>query len=162
MFTSPSHGRSYALRRLIVGVAAALVVGLMLSITTVAPASAASSKHAATVKKVLSVAKSKKGKPYRWGASGPKAFDCSGYTRWVYKKVGVKLPHSSKAQVAKTKRIKKPRKGDLVFFHSGGRVYHVGIYAGKGKIWHAPNSGGKVRLQKIWTKSVFYGDVKGV
>ncbi|GAA3502485.1 hypothetical protein GCM10019016_095940 [Streptomyces prasinosporus] len=47
-----------------------------------------------------------------------------------------------------------------MFFHSGSYVYHVGIYAGQNKIWHAPKTGDVVRLQKIWTKSVWYGRVK--
>ncbi|NEB71586.1 C40 family peptidase, partial [Streptomyces fulvissimus] len=51
------------------------------------------------------------------------------------------------------------RKGDLVFFHSGGNVYHVGIYAGGGRIWHSPKSGAVVRLEKIWTGNVRYGRV---
>ncbi|KOG88863.1 glycoside hydrolase, partial [Streptomyces varsoviensis] len=46
-----------------------------------------------------------------------------------------------------------------VFFHSRGGVYHVGIYAGKGRIWHAPKSGTVVRLEKIWSRSVSYGRV---
>ena len=53
------------------------------------------------------------------------------------------------------------RLGDLVFFHSGRYVYHVGIYAGHGKIWHSPRPGTRVRLEKIWTHSVWYGRVIG-
>lgn len=47
-----------------------------------------------------------------------------------------------------------------MFFHYGRSVYHVGIYAGKGKIWHSPRTGAVVRLEKIWTKSVYYGRVR--
>ena len=108
--------------------------------------------------------KSRAGSPYSYGADGPKSFDCSGLTQWVYKKLGRKLPHSSSAQVGHTFKVKKPRKGDLVFFHDGGDVYHVGIYAGKhdGRrwVWHAPRPGERVQKDPIWTGSHFIRRVK--
>ncbi|WP_170225280.1 C40 family peptidase [Nocardioides albertanoniae] len=108
--------------------------------------------------------KTRAGDPYSYGAAGPHSFDCSGLTRWVYKKLGHKLPHSSSAQVSHTFKVKKPRKGDLVFFYDGGGVYHVGIYAGKhdGRrwIWHAPRSGETVKKDPIWTSKHFIRRVK--
>ncbi|MFB7654330.1 MULTISPECIES: C40 family peptidase [unclassified Streptomyces] len=120
---------------------------------------AAAAPHAT---KALKVAASKKGSPYRWGAVGPRRFDCSGLTLYSFKKAGKKLPRTAAQQYNKTRHIsaKKRKAGDLVFFHSGRSVYHVGIYAGKGKLWHAPKTGDVVRLQKIWTGSVSYGRVK--
>ena len=120
---------------------------------------AAAASHAA---KALKVAASKKGSPYRWGATGPYRFDCSGLTLYSFKKDGKKLPRTAAQQYNKTRHVsaKSRRAGDLVFFHSGRSVYHVGIYAGKGKLWHAPKTGDVVRLQKIWTSSVWYGRVK--
>ncbi|CAL9646891.1 C40 family peptidase [Streptomyces sp. G3] len=120
---------------------------------------AAAASHAA---KALKVAASKKGSPYRWGATGPYRFDCSGLTLYSFKKAGKKLPRTAAQQYNKTRHVsaKSRRAGDLVFFHSGRSVYHVGIYAGKGKLWHAPKTGDVVRLQKIWTSSVWYGRVK--
>lgn len=108
-------------------------------------------------------ARSRKGSPYRYGATGPHRFDCSGLTRWVYARVGKSLPHSSSAQVHDVKRIwhrGNVRRGDLVFFTSRGSVYHVAVYAGHGYIWHAPYSGTRVRRDHIWTGSVFYGRVR--
>ncbi|GEC05619.1 glycoside hydrolase [Streptomyces spinoverrucosus] len=130
--------------------------------TIVAPGFASEAEAATPAKKALQVAASKKGSPYRWGATGPRRFDCSGLTLYSYKKAGKKLPRTAAQQYNKTRHIsaKSRKAGDLVFFHSGSNVYHVGIYAGKGKIWHAPKSGDVVRLQKIWTKSVWYGRVK--
>ncbi|GGZ55705.1 glycoside hydrolase [Streptomyces inusitatus] len=123
-----------------------------------------SEAHAATshASKALKVAESKKGSPYGYGATGPSRFDCSGLTVYSYKKAGKKLPRTAHQQYNKTKRVSpKARKaGDLVFFHSGGYVYHVGIYAGKGKIWHSPKRGSWVKLDKIWSKSVKYGRVR--
>jgi cell wall-associated NlpC family hydrolase len=49
------------------------------------------------------------------------------------------------------------RPGDLVFFTGSGGVYHVGIYAGGGAVWHAPRPGEGVQREQIWTSSVFYG-----
>ncbi|MDX2547719.1 C40 family peptidase [Streptomyces sp. WI04-05B] len=111
--------------------------------------------------KALQIAASKKGSAYKYGAAGPKRFDCSGLTQYSFKKAGKSLPRTAAAQYNKTKHIsaKSRRGGDLVFFHSGSNVYHVGIYAGKGKIWHSPKTGDVVKLQKIWTKSVWYGRV---
>ncbi|MET9773143.1 C40 family peptidase [Streptomyces sp. NPDC006367] len=120
---------------------------------------AAAATHAA---KALKIAASKKGSPYAWGAVGPYRFDCSGLTLYSFKKAGKKLPRTAAQQYNKTRHIsaKSRKAGDLVFFHSGSYVYHVGIYAGKGKMWHAPKTGDVVRLQKIWTNKVWYGRVK--
>ncbi|MGW6458938.1 C40 family peptidase [Streptomyces sp. NPDC055078] len=119
----------------------------------------AASSHAG---KALKVAASKKGSPYRYGAVGPSRFDCSGLTLYSYKKAGKKLPRTAQQQYNKTRRVSASARqvGDLVFFRSGGRVYHVGIYAGKGKIWHSPKTGSWVKLDKIWSKSVKYGRVR--
>ena len=93
---------------------------------------------------------------------GPRRFDCSGLTRWVYAHVGKSLPHSSSAQAGKVKRIKRSnaRRGDLVFFYGHGGVYHVAIYAGHGYIWHAPYSGTRVRRDHIYSGSHFFGRVR--
>ncbi|MFI7412745.1 C40 family peptidase [Streptomyces sp. NPDC049627] len=130
--------------------------------TVVAPGLAPEAEAATPASKALQVAASKKGSPYKWGATGPHRFDCSGLTLYSYKKAGKKLPRTAAQQYNKTRHISASNRkaGDLVFFHSGSNVYHVGIYAGKGKIWHSPKSGDVVKLQKIWTRSVWYGRVK--
>jgi cell wall-associated NlpC family hydrolase len=109
--------------------------------------------------KAIKVAAAKKGAPYRWGAVGPTRFDCSGLTLYSFKKVGKSLPRTAQQQYNKVRHISASQRqvGDLVFFHSGSHVYHVGIDAGAGKIWHAPHTGAVVRLERIWTKSVWYG-----
>ncbi|MFF0447317.1 C40 family peptidase [Streptomyces sp. NPDC004609] len=112
--------------------------------------------------KALQIAASKKGAPYKYGATGPSRFDCSGLTLYSYKKAGKKLPRTAQQQYNSTRKVSASSRqvGDLVFFHSGKRVYHVGIYAGKGKIWHSPKTGSWVKLDKIWSKSVWYGRVR--
>lgn len=96
------------------------------------------------------IARTKKGSPYRWGASGPRAFDCSGYTSWTMKRLGKKIPRTANAQYRASKKINRSsaRPGDLVFY-GGGHKYHVGIYAGNGRMWHAPRTGDVVKLAKI-------------
>jgi cell wall-associated NlpC family hydrolase len=130
--------------------------------SVIAPGAAAEAQAAAHSAKALNIAASKKGSPYRYGATGPHRFDCSGLTMYVFKKVGKKLPRTAQQQYNKTRHISasQRRRGDLVFFHWGRSVYHVGIYAGKGRIWHSPKSGAVVRLEKIWTRSVWYGRVR--
>jgi len=111
---------------------------------------------------VLRRARAQKGKPYRWGAQGPSAFDCSGLVRYVMKGVGVKgLPRTSQAMAHEAHRISKSQKkrGDLIFFTSGSHVYHVAVYAGKNMIWHAPGSGRRVQKIKIWTSHYRVGRV---
>jgi cell wall-associated NlpC family hydrolase len=130
--------------------------------TVIAPGAVAEAQAAAHSAKALNIAASKKGSPYRYGATGPHRFDCSGLTMYAFKRVGKKLPRTAQQQYNKTRHISasQRRRGDLVFFHWGRSVYHVGIYAGKGRIWHSPKSGAVVRLEKIWTRGVWYGRVR--
>jgi cell wall-associated NlpC family hydrolase len=137
----------------------------MFAVTAVGPTTSRASAFvsAARANTAADWARSRKGSPYQYGATGPNRFDCSGLTRWVYARVGKSLPHSSSAQVRDVKRVwhrGNVRRGDLVFFTSRGSVYHVGIYAGHGYIWHAPYSGTRVRRDHIWSGNVFYGRVR--
>ncbi|MFF2331489.1 MULTISPECIES: C40 family peptidase [unclassified Streptomyces] len=130
--------------------------------TMLAPGATTQAQAATLSLKALKIAASKKGSPYSWGATGPSRFDCSGLTVYSFKKAGKKLPRTAQQQYNKTRHISAShrQRGDLVFFHYGHGIYHVGIYAGKGRIWHSPRSGAVVRLEKIWTKSVYYGRVR--
>jgi cell wall-associated NlpC family hydrolase len=112
--------------------------------------------------RVISVAESKAGAPYRYGSEGPRRFDCSGLTMWVFRRIGKQLPRTSRDQAAATQRVARSRRrwGDLVFFSSRGRVYHVGIYAGRNKIWHAPSPGRRVQRDRLGTSRVTYGRVR--
>jgi len=97
------------------------------------------------------------GKPYRWAASGPNAFDCSGLTMWAYRKVGVSLPHYSRAQINAGSRVSRGnlRPGDLVFF--GSPIHHVGMYVGGGDFIEAPYTGANVRITSLSRRSDFVG-----
>src|SRR5690606_20781549 len=90
--------------------------------------------------KALSTAAAQKGDPYRYGSTGPHRFDCSGLTYYSYKKHGKKLPRTAQGQYNKATKVSasKRKKGDLVFIgRSKKSIYHVGIYAGNGKMWNA-------------------------
>lgn len=95
------------------------------------------------------------GTPYRRAGSEPDVgFDCSGFVVYVYHDVlGMRLPRSTGAQYAldgRAPRRSALRTGDLVFFDTGGRgVSHVGLYVGEGRFVHAPNNGGRVRLDRL-------------
>lgn len=95
------------------------------------------SSIAAKRKKIVKIARKKKGAKYASGATGPKKFDCSGFTKYVYKKAGIKLPRTSSAQKGAGKKIskKKAKKGDIIW--SPG---HVGIVTKKGAMVDAGNS----------------------
>jgi cell wall-associated NlpC family hydrolase len=116
---------------------------------------------AAVASQALRVAAAKRGAPYEWGATGPNRFDCSGLTMYAFRKAGRRLPRTAAEQYTRTRHISAASRspGDLVFFHAGREVYHVGVYAGNGKIWHAPHTGARVRLERIWTRQVWYGRV---
>jgi cell wall-associated NlpC family hydrolase len=111
--------------------------------------------------KVVRTADNYAGVRYVHGGTSPKGFDCSGYTQYVFNQLGISLPRVASAQYKWASKVpaSKARVGDLVFFHSGKNVYHVGIYAGNGSVWHAPYPGKSVEKAHIWTKSVTYGTV---
>ena len=89
------------------------------------------------------------GRPYVWGASGPSSFDCSGLTSYVWRKAGVSLSHSSRAQIGEGRRVSRSelRPGDLVFY--GSPIHHVGIYIGGGMKIAAPQTGDVVKVSSI-------------
>lgn len=96
------------------------------------------------------------GKPYRYGAKGPKAFDCAGFARYVYLKFGIELPGGSRPQYTKGRKIndtKKLQRGDLVFWQgreASGHIGHTGIVVdvdtltGRFRFIHAATSTGVI------------------
>lgn len=88
------------------------------------------------------------GTPYLYGGSTTAAFDCSGFTSYVFRQVGVSLPRSAAGQYASSQKVSNPRPGDLVFFsENGSRVSHVGIYVGNGQFIGSQSSTGVAYTQ---------------
>jgi LysM repeat protein len=102
---------------------------------------------------VVESARAYLGVRYRWTGMSRSGFDCSGLTSHVYRKYGVRLPHSSRAQARVGRGVSKSelRPGDLVLFRTnrGNRINHVGIYAGNGKFIHASSGGGRVQVDSL-------------
>jgi len=90
--------------------------------------------------KVISYAMDYLGVPYVWGGSSPRGFDCSGLVQYVYAKVGISLPHSSRMQYDCGTPVSQGqlKPGDLVFYYNP--IQHVAIYMGDGRIIHATGS----------------------
>ena len=89
------------------------------------------------------------GTPYRWGGESPATgFDCSGLVRWAYGSVGVDLPHNSYALYSEGRRVPESgmEAGDVLFFEGLG---HVGLYLGRGRMVHAPQSGQNVEVIRL-------------
>jgi len=105
---------------------------------------------------VLAIAAQYAGLPYSYGGTSPSTgFDCSGFTQYVFRQVGISLPRTAEEQRQATTRVSTPQPGDLVFF--GSPAYHVGIYAGDGMMWDSPRSGSVVSKRSIWSSNVTYG-----
>jgi peptidoglycan endopeptidase LytE len=100
-----------------------------------------------------------RGTPYRWGASGPSAFDCSGLVQYVYARVGVTLPRSAASQYDHGTPVARDdlQPGDVVFFD---RLRHNGIYIGQGRFVHAARTGQRVSvadLDQDWFRTRWVG-----
>lgn len=100
---------------------------------------------------VLEVARRQLGVPYVWGGASRGGFDCSGLTLYVYRSLGRSLPHGATDQSRRGKRVSLRRLaiGDLVFYGGSGYYYHVGMYAGRGRIIHAPHAGAVVSYSRV-------------
>lgn len=110
----------------------------------------------------LAVARKQVGDPYRYGAAGPHAFDCSGLLMFSFRAAGFKrMPRTSKAQASFARRIPRSalQPGDLIFFTGSNGVYHAGIFSGRknGRVVmvHAPSTGKRVSYASPWTNSWF-------
>lgn len=76
-----------------------------------------------------------KGTPYRYGATGPQRYDCSAFTRHIFRKIGIELPRSAVLQSREGRAVEgaftEMQKGDLLIFgarHNPKRIGHVGIF----------------------------------
>ncbi|QAT39577.1 C40 family peptidase [Clostridium sp. JN-9] len=100
---------------------------------------------------IISYAYNFMGRPYVWGASGPSAFDCSGFTAYVYSAFGVNLPHYTGSQYSMGQYVSRDnlKAGDLVFFNTYGSISHVGIYVGGGQFIHASSGSHRITVSDL-------------
>ncbi len=100
------------------------------------------------------------GNRYVWGGESlTKGVDCSGFTMKVYQKFGIKLPHYSGSQPSYGKKIKKSQlqPGDLIFYGENGKINHVAIYIGNGKVVHAANKRDGIKISNaFYRKPICY------
>jgi peptidoglycan DL-endopeptidase CwlO len=104
--------------------------------------------HASTVgDRMAAFARRFRGTPYVWAGTTPAGFDCSGFTRFVYARFGIGLPHSTYGQWDMGRHLRRTqlRPGDLVFFGLG----HVGLWLGQGRFIHAPHTGTVVSVERL-------------
>ncbi len=116
------------------------------------------------VPRILAITKPHMGTRHVYGGTKPGGFDCSGFTAFVYREFGIKLPRGSYNQLTLGKRVAKKdlQPGDLVFFSVTRRavVTHVGIYLGDDKMVHTSQKRGvtisNIFADRYWRK-YYYG-----
>ncbi len=109
-----------------------------------------------TAATIIKEAKRYLGLPYLWAGTSSWGYDCSGILYAVFRTHGVMIPRDSFYQATGGKAVAKKnlKPGDFVFFaYNGGKgkVYHVGLYVGDGKMLHAPHYASKVKIESMNT-----------
>lgn len=118
-----------------------------------------------TASTIINAARTQLGVPYSYGACNPGvAMDCSGLTSYAYACAGISIAHSSRSQysmVCAAGNLKTSTSalsaGDLVFYQSGGVIYHVAIYIGGGNVIHANGYGSGVVITGVTYDDGFCG-----
>ncbi len=109
---------------------------------------------------LISFYKDWKNVKYKYGGNSKKGIDCSAFTQRIYKKIfDINIPRTTKYQVKSGRAIKKSKleMGDLVFFKTGKRDRHVGVYMGDGTFLHASIKGVKfTKLNKAYYKRKYW------
>jgi len=100
--------------------------------------------------RMVNIARSTIGAPYKWGGSSPKkGFDCSGLMTYVHTNaIGLKIPRTVAQQRDNSRTINysQLQPGDMLFFKTNKRTNHVGVYIGNRKFIHAPSGGKRVTV----------------
>jgi cell wall-associated NlpC family hydrolase len=99
---------------------------------------------------VVAIAKSLKGATFYWGATGPSKFDSSGFVRYVYARMGIKLPRTARQQYLAGPKVstRNLKPGDLVFYKTP--ISHVAIYVGGGMAIDCNHWGGRVAVRRVY------------
>ncbi|KUO04244.1 C40 family peptidase [Streptomyces caeruleatus] len=111
-------------------------------------------KPSSEADRAIRYARKQLGKPYKWGAEGPRSYDCSGLTSEAWAHAGTPIPRTSQEQWARLERIPltELRPGDLVVYFPDAT--HVAMYLGKGKVIQAPRTGEKIKVSPIASNPV--------
>ena len=104
--------------------------------SSVSPQSTAITEIAPAAGGIVGTAMQGVGTGYVWGGTSFGAWDCSGFTGWVYAQNGIDIPRTSSQQIAAATPTATPQPGDLVSQNGGN---HIGIYIGGGKMVSALN-----------------------
>ncbi|WP_217167249.1 C40 family peptidase [Streptomyces sp. AC512_CC834] len=105
-------------------------------------------------RKAVEYATAQIGKPYQWGAEGPKSYDCSGLTSQAWVAAGQTIPRTSQEQWKQLKRVdvEDMRPGDLIIYFDDAS--HVGMYVGDGSVVHAPRPGRSITITGAGTMPI--------
>ncbi len=104
-------------------------------------------KAAGNLAVVISYALAQVGKPYRYGAAGPAAFDCSGLIQSAFARIGVRLPHSAAGIGRLGTYVPRSAWTPGTVLAYGG---HVGLYLGNGRMVHASRAGQPVKVANVY------------
>jgi cell wall-associated NlpC family hydrolase len=146
------------------------LVGITLSLSVAfsgqfltAPQTAYAASASTTANQIIQTGKRYLGVPYQYGAPAgvTRVFDCSSFTQYVFKKHGINLPRSSNDQSKVGRKVSKSQlqPGDLVFSDTNrdGKINHVSIYIGNGKLLHTYRVGIGVTISNFagstWDKT---------
>jgi cell wall-associated NlpC family hydrolase len=115
------------------------------------PGRAPAAGDGARAARAVAFALRQRGKPYRWGAEGPQAFDCSGLTWAAWRAAGVSIPRTAAGQLAGLPRVRAGlRPGDLLIYRTDGPSRrHVAIVVGPGRMVEALGRGIPVHSTNI-------------
>ena len=126
----------------------------------------ATSVPAGTLDTMLTVALSRQGMPYVYGAAGPTSFDCSGLVQWSFAQAGIVMPRVAADQALSGPAVPvgKLEPGDLLFYHTDPTapdyISHVAIYLGNGLMLQAPHTGLDVAVVPAAFGSEFAGAIR--
>lgn len=159
---------SAILRARTLAVLSFLVAAFLVASTFTFTPSAEAATRTQKLKTAVHIVAAQKGDPYQYGAAGPNRFDCSGLIYYSYRRAGISVPRTSSQLANASQRIRRGqmRRGDLMFFHNGGRVYHVGVFTGRRNrsgqpiMIHAPSTGTRVHRAAPWTSTWFAGSLR--
>jgi len=118
-------------------------------------------------KNLAKMVKKLEGKPYVWAEEGPECFDCSGYTYYMFGKMGIEIPRVARAQIKSglPVNVNELKYGDLIFFdttkNKSGKITHVGMYLKDGWFTHASTTKHEVRKDNLYTNAYYKDRYRG-